>query len=521
MSRATRVSRMFLVFVTLTFLALITGQSALGVSNFGQPVPGQHIYDQAGVLTIDQKSMLEQHARQVEAAGAPVVVYLQAKSANYSQTEQDARDLMDQWNVQSAPDAHDGLVFFFNLKPNDLHHGEAALFAGAKHYDGGNLPEHELQRIFSKVMKPDLANGDLAQGIAAGLDAAANSLRNGPPPPPEPSAAERLAADISRGPISFVTIFSIVVTAIFARFTLGVWRTRPRSQAPIAATTSPPDSTSPSVVGAVVTGRVKDQQLEAAILDLANRGALVIESGTKKNEAQVRLLDSSVPNNEIEREVWHSLETRSDSDGVVSKTNLAMARSSWSDARESLRTHLIDNGLYDPNAKARRRPVYLASFVIFLVAAAEFAIGIIGKQLWAYGGAALLGIAVVVGLVAMSSYPDTSGAGAELAAIWGSYIAGIKRSKSDRTLDVNLELDEAMPYAVAAGVTSALSKRLKKATEDGYMPVWLGPSDYRNGTSGNAYIWWTGFHSAVTPSSSGGSSGGGASSGGGGAGGSF
>ncbi len=370
-------------------------------------------------------------------------------------------------------------------------------------------------------MKPDLANGDLAQGIAAGLDAAENSLRNGPPPPPPPSTAERLAVDVSSGPISVVSILSVVVTAIFARFALGVWRTRPRSQAPIAATTSPPDSTSPSVVGAVVTGRVKDQQLEAAILDLANRGALVIESGTKKNEAQVRLLDSSVPNNEIERKVWSSLETRSDSDGVVSKTGLAMARSSWSDARESLRLHLIESGLYDPHAKSRRRPVYVACFAVFLVASAFVAIGIVGKQPWAYGGAVLLGITVVVGLVAMSAYPDTSLAGAELAALWGSYIAGLKRSKSDRTLDVNLELDEAMPYAVATGVTSALSKRLKKAAEDGYVPVWLGPSNYRNGTSGNAYIWWTGFHSAVTPSSSGGSSGGGASSGGGGAGGSF
>ena len=158
-----------------------SSQSSLSANNFGQPVPGQHIYDQAGVLSTEQINVLEQHARQVEAAGAPVVVYLQAKTATYSQTEQDARDLMDQWDVQSAPSAHDGLVFFFNLKPGDLHHGEAALFAGAKHYDGGNLPENELQRIFSKVMKPDLANGDLAQGIAAGLDAAENSLRNGPP----------------------------------------------------------------------------------------------------------------------------------------------------------------------------------------------------------------------------------------------------------------------------------------------------------------------------------------------------
>lgn len=510
----------FLLTLVIAF-SLTVSMTASAESNFGQPVPGQHIYDQAGVLGADQINTLEQHARAVADAGAPVVVYLQAKNASYSETEQDARDLMDQWNIQSAPGAHDGLVFFFNLKPNDLHHGQAALFAGEKHYDGGNLPEYELQRIFDKVMKPDLANGDLTQGIALGLDAAASSLRFGPAPPPEPSALEKFSADLSRGPLSLVTILSAIFTAIFTWFTLRVWRTRPQSYAPIAATTSPPDSTSPAVVGAVVTGRVRDQQIEATILDLAQRGALAIESGAKKNDAQVRLIDSSIPSTDVERRLWGSLESRADADGVVDKRNLARVRSSWGEARAALRKQLIDRGLYDPAAKYRRRPVYFLSLAMFVLGALAFVITIIGQQPWGLAGAGMLLVAALAGVIAMSMYPDTSSTGAELAATWRSYIAGIKRAKSDRTLDVNLDLDEAMPYAVAAGVTSSLSKRLKQAAEEGYAPVWLGPALYRNGTAGNAYFCFVAFHTAVTPSSTGGSSSGGASAGGGGAGGSF
>ncbi len=503
-------------------LILNLAVSTAAVSSYGQPVTGQHIYDEANVLTPDQISNLEQHARDVEAAGAPVVVYLQAKSANYDDTEQDAKDLMDQWDVESEPGAKDGLVIFFNLKPSDLHHGQVALFAGQTHYDGGNLPERELQRIYGSVMRPDLSSGDLTGGIAAGLDAAATSLRNGPPPPPPPSRAERISRDVSNGPLTFVPLISLALSVALGWFAMRVFRTRPHVSVPIAATSTPPDDTPPAIVGSVIRGRIADDQLVATILDLAQRGALVIESSDRKRQAQVRLLDGSVPKTDVEHMLWDSLETHTDQDNVVTGSKLSDVRSSWSAARAALRKDLQDQGLFDPAAPRRRRPVYIAGVVGMLLGAAGFAVGIIGGEVWAFIGGTLLATVALLAIIWISFYSETTLAGAELAATWRSYIEGIKRSKSDRTLDVNLELDQAMPYAVAAGVTAALSKRLKTAAEDGYMPVWLGPSMYRQSSSGNAYLWWTGFHTAVTPSSSGSSSGGGgASAGGGGAGGSF
>lgn len=151
-----------------------------------------------------------------------------------------------------------------------------------------------------------------------------------------------------------------------------------------------------------------------------------------------------------------------------------------------------------------------------------FAIGLPGKQPWAFVATALSGGAATTAAITTTFYPDTSVEGAGLGGTWRSYIESFRGSKSDQTLSVNLDLDEAMPYAVAAGVTSSLKKQLKRAAEDGYVPVWLGPALYTSGTAGNAYLWWTSFHAAVTPSSSGGSSGaGGAAAGSGGAGGSF
>ena len=104
--------------IIIAFMIAMASSLAFAANNFGQPVPGTHVYDRAGVLTPDQISSLEQQARRVQSAGAPIVVYIQAKSASYDQTESDAKSLMDAWNVQSGPEARDGLVLFLNLNPD-------------------------------------------------------------------------------------------------------------------------------------------------------------------------------------------------------------------------------------------------------------------------------------------------------------------------------------------------------------------------------------------------------------------
>src|SRR5690606_2035845 len=135
-------------FLVALLLTAATAQSA--AAEYGEPVPGQHVYDTTDLLTPEEIADLEARAAAVEAAGAPIVVYLQARDASQSETEADARALMDAWDVQSAPGAHDGVVMFFNLRPGNLRRGQVFIYAGEKHFDGGNLPESELQRIIDK-----------------------------------------------------------------------------------------------------------------------------------------------------------------------------------------------------------------------------------------------------------------------------------------------------------------------------------------------------------------------------------
>ncbi|HEX8034959.1 MAG TPA: TPM domain-containing protein, partial [Ktedonobacterales bacterium] len=242
--------------ILLLALALGSPRDAEAAGSAGGcagPVAGQHIYDCTHLLTPDESSMLEAQAAAVDRAGAPTVVYLQARNATAQQALQDAIDLMNRWGVESRPGARDGFVMFFDLQPGNLRHGQVALYAGAKHAQHGNLPESELTRIRTDVMTPLLANGQTAEGIAAGLQMVASDLKYGPPPPP---AYQTVSATIGRIPLNALAVLYAAAVAL-------LW-IRLARRAPMGgeeAMSVSPDAVSnlpPAMAGALVKGRVTD-----------------------------------------------------------------------------------------------------------------------------------------------------------------------------------------------------------------------------------------------------------------------
>jgi uncharacterized membrane protein YgcG len=182
----------------LAMFVLVALSAAAGrADEFGSRVPGQHVYDRAGVLSATDIQTLERKAAALDALGAPTVIFIQTKSASLEQAQQDARSLMDSWDVESSRGAHDGFVMLFDLTPGNTQHGQVGLFAGARHVSAA-LPSATLNYISGTVMRPSLASGNLAEGIGLGLDATAEDLRapastaSDPDQPPPPAAAEPL-----------------------------------------------------------------------------------------------------------------------------------------------------------------------------------------------------------------------------------------------------------------------------------------------------------------------------------------
>ena len=504
--------------VLITALLALTAQSAaaLAASGYGQPAPGRHIYDRAGLLTPTEMANLERRAAAVQRAGAPTVVYLQARNADYNATYQDAQSLMADWSVESKPGAKDGLVIFMNLEPGNLRHGQVALYAGATHFAGGRLPEYELQRIYSQVMRPLLASGWTAAGLGAGLDAAAHDLTYGPPPAPQPDPVQQAAAGFARWPLN---VLAALIALVLAAFTLRAWQARPRAGIP-PLTTTPPNDLSPALAGALVAGRVGDAQIVATLLDLARRGAIAIEPDAPK-KVRVRLVDRGLVQGGVEDSVWRSLAEQADANGIVSAKALTAVRSRWGLSREALRRELQTREWYERDSGARRRPLYWAGTAALALSAAAVAVSAVGQEGWGAFGATVLAVMGLVAFWAGHAIPDTTAAGERAAAPWRAYQAGLKAAQ--RRHELAVDLDEAMPYAVALGSATALDGRLKAASRGGYAPAWLGRTLGEHTWEGGFYPYWVAFYAAAAPSSNGGatSGGAGAAAGGGGAGGGF
>ncbi len=191
-------------------LTVSVGSAA--ADDFGARVAGQHVYDRSGVLTSDQVQVLEDRVATLEGAHIPAVIYIQVKSATLQQAQQDARNLMDAWNVQSAEGARDGFVMFFDLTPGDTRHGQVGLFAGGT-YARGPLSSTELDRIAGDVMRPALARGDLAGGAAAGLDAVAADVGE---PTPSPFTTEAAPGEDGRIVRDLIVVFVSLIVALVA-----------------------------------------------------------------------------------------------------------------------------------------------------------------------------------------------------------------------------------------------------------------------------------------------------------------
>src|SRR6185437_13390645 len=263
--------------VALAPLTLLLAMLAASLSGVGSvaaapqnsclgPVAGQHIYDCTNLLTPGEIAALERDAAAVDAAGAPTIVYLQARDTDATQTPNDARDLLNRWNVESRPGAGDGFVMFFNLKPGDLRHGTFALATGKQHYNDGKLPQGELERIRDDVMTPLLKDGHIAESIAAGLQQVAHDLVYGPPPPPQ---SQVVAAFLGRIPFN---ILALLYAGIVALLALRVRRQPLPTTAGDGVHIDPLSlaeqaQLSPAMAGALLKGRVGDEQMEATVLD--------------------------------------------------------------------------------------------------------------------------------------------------------------------------------------------------------------------------------------------------------------
>jgi hypothetical protein len=294
------------------------------------------------------------------------------------------------------------------------------------------------------------------------------------------------------------------------------WQAQPRPVGSESETTVLPDEMEPALAGALVTGHVRDAQIEGTLLDLAGRGALRMEAVDRKH-VQLRLLNRDRVRGRVEHAVWTALDGVADQQGVVPHKQLAKVRERWQDAKRALREELEHRGWFDAAIGDRRLPLYIAGAVALVLTAVGGVVAAIGREPVGVIGPLVLAMCGLTALLMAAELPSTTLEGARVAQGWRNYRRGLKQTR--KLPEPLFDLSEALPYAVAMGSANLLEGHLKRASERGYAPAWFVREGQAANASASFFPYWVALHSSMGPASSSGSSS--ASSGGASGGGSF
>ena len=297
------------------------------------------------------------------------------------------------------------------------------------------------------------------------------------------------------GPLNILAILASLAIVFIA---WRAWRARPRVEnGQESHTTIPPDDLHPAYAGALASGRISDNQIEAAILELIRKRSLEIEPDyQQRDKVQIRILDRSVVSDPVESSLMSLLEHRA-VDGVINFRTLNGLRKEWGNVRRTLEREMVDAGWINPSALQTRLPFVLPGALGLLLAAATIPGAFLVSSGWPLLGGALVGFVGSSVLVAGNIMPHTTKAGEEAALPWRGFRSGliIARDQGHGTLD----LDGAFPYIVSMGMAPGFNRYLRRASQSGYIPEWIGPRPLVQEWPEGWHTYWIAFHTALGP----------------------
>lgn len=507
-----------LLAVILGTLAPPTRVGAQDPAAFPEMQSGQRIYDTTGAsLAADPVASLEQHLDRLEGVGADVVLYVRALDASPEETLDQVEALQQAWVATTGRNQDNAVAILINRNPDDPNDARAGIYVGST-YDDGNVPRGEQEAIVDDALIPPLRDGDVAGSFSAGLDRLETSILNGPPK----GAFEAWAADAGGGWLPWAGVAAALAGLAGGQ---ALFRTRQRATLPEQRpTTMRPGTLPPALAGALTTRDAKPPAIPATILDLAARNALDIEPESEggtftKPKIQLRLLDQGVARDEIEQEVWTALEEYAE-DGVVSSKDLGRVARQTRAVNGAIDSRMRAEGWTDETSGHHRAWLLLIGIVAIGLAIFGLVVAAVGHQWLPAVAIVALAVAGVVLLVMFGSYSPLSQRGQDAAMPWMAYRDGLKQAAKDES--VGLDLDVALPDAVAFNLGTAMNDRLEAANDAGEGLRIFTSATGQGQSMGRPMIfpYWVAYSSTFSSSGSGSStvSGGGAGGGGGAAG---
>jgi uncharacterized membrane protein YgcG len=179
------------------------------------------VYDPYRLLDADQRNTLRGDTERLRRAGIPTLVYIRISEANDIQAAAFADRLLDEWNVESAPGANDGVVILISMGVTTRRTGEVMIRTGPRALPQGGLDETRLANITEERIAPRVERGQIYTGALTGLRGMIYTIFYFPAPQAPPSGWQQRVAGI-------LTWLAPTLGAVALFGTLGRWLRRPR-----------------------------------------------------------------------------------------------------------------------------------------------------------------------------------------------------------------------------------------------------------------------------------------------------
>lgn len=438
--------------------ALLASSTSLAASGLPPRPSDAFVHDLSGSLAPAAVADLELRAEALLRAGADVAVLVRIESADSDETRSDARRLLREWGVETAPERADGVAILVNLRKGDRH-GSAAIEVG-RGLARGRLPSREVERIWRESMRPALRDGRVAEGIAAGLDALERTLREGPAPPSETSLA---AADLATGAFLYLAL-AAAVAALLATALLG----RRRANA-VDAPRERDVSLGPVIGGILARRRIADGVALGGLLELGASGALSLEpgpEGTLLAKPTGRPARGGFPAALLEVVV-----ARAGPSGTADLGPASSASATLAAAVPVLREEMTSLGLLDPLSRRRSTRAAIGAGLTFAIAVLLVVSAAVGDvPLPALASLVTFGAGIALAIRA-ATLPETSDEGERQGESWRSWLSELARVAASPP--AALDLGTALPFVLSAGRPDLVMPLAVAAPPADSLPGWL------------------------------------------------
>ena len=276
----------------------------------------------------------------------------------------------------------------------------------------------------------------------------------------------------------FASLGGIAALIIGSLGILMLWYTSGKDPSPGVVASflpEPPDDTPPAVVGVLIDEKADERDIVSTIVDLGNRGVLVVHDEPNSASPSLELTGKAVALSPFEQRFIATIfpgDTK-----VISYSGARIAiENSHAALKTALYEEVVNRGYFDRSPEQTRGRWRNIAMVITSAAVLAGLLGSIFISSWLVVPAmAVAAVALILRQVARTM-PKRTEKGAEAAGKWRAFRRYLDDlDKYDNVETAKANFNRFLPYAIAFGIEKGWVKRFERA--GAYSPSWLNPAE--------------------------------------------